>query len=528
MDADASCFFVFVVDRAVGDADRRVGDDLVAAMIPVGALIAAAVIAARYASQQKTSEGGRGPVVHSTRTWQGRSAVFAVVWILVVPVWLLFLGAGIGDRSPLFFALGLALTPIVLPWPIARFIALPLGLPRLASTMGLLADFTWGRDRAGGALIAAVLAVAKHQRPRDVAWVRQKLQSTTLTGAGAVVAAALLADLDGDRATADRLLAALPSFDPRVVPKTARHIVAERAIVQRFAAGDVGAVAALDDEFVGFSFFARFARACARRISGAVAPSPLDDLRLRLWWLLAPRRRRTRSLLAMALSATPAQTSEPEPEPTTTPLLALPQALALHVATTTQTTPPLSQVTALAAAWDPALKAATSTLTARARALGVHDVDGVARGVEDTVTQALCALVEKLDLSTVSVASTPPLLQRAIEEVRTARLDALEIAASGLRQRVESVSDIAPIDELREFAAVKGLYDDVARTGDDARALAYDAVQWTVCEIAVRLWNVRKEHRLANAMFRWLLAEATRLNDTRGVDTQSANVKCGP
>jgi hypothetical protein len=88
--------------------------------------------------------------------------------------------------------------------------------------------------------------------------------------------------------------------------------------------------------------------------------------------------------------------------------------------------------------------------------------------------------------------------------------------------------DLTPVGELREWLAVRDLYEAVARTGRDGRMLAWEASHWTLCEIAVRLWNVRAEHRLANAMFRWLLAEATALGDLRGIETQQANVRCGP
>jgi hypothetical protein len=72
------------------------------------------------------------------------------------------------------------------------------------------------------------------------------------------------------------------------------------------------------------------------------------------------------------------------------------------------------------------------------------------------------------------------------------------------------------------------LANDVAKTGSDGRFVAYETLQWCVCERAVRLWNTRNEHRLGNAMFRWLLNEARAVDDTRGIETQTANVACGP
>jgi len=43
----------------------------------------------------------------------------------------------------------------------------------------------------------------------------------------------------------------------------------------------------------------------------------------------------------------------------------------------------------------------------------------------------------------------------------------------------------------------------------------------------VWLYNHRKERPLANAVFRWLLGEATALDDARAVTLMTNNVECG-
>ncbi len=543
---DDDCAADEFVNVNVADVDGDVDGDgcalVVEPMIPVGAIIAGIVVAARVLNEQQQKKNADGTtVVFTKKTFSGRSAAFVLVWLFVWPLWLALLwGSLVVEWNAIAFGIAVVLTPLVLPWALTRFVAIPLGLPRVAYALAHLADWTWGRDRKGGALIAATLAARGARRfgsPKDRAWVKAKLQASELLSAGGVVALALDADADDNADDVARLLATLASFDPRVVPKTARHIAAELTLVRHLARGDVDAALAVDVGGVFGARAGRFLQACAARTAGRARTGGLDDLHLRVLWLLAPRRRRALPLLRAALS--PTSTKAPEPDattPTSTPTAtatstssgALPAALALHVATTTKAHPSVDEVAALAAAWGPAIDAATAQLQARARELGVVDVDGVARDVEGTVIAALVGLVERLDLRAVDVHVLPALLQIAIEEVRGRRLDALEIAGLGLRQRAEAATDLAPVDELREFAAVQALYDDVARTGADARSLAYDSVQWTVCEIAVRLWNVRHEHRIGNAMFRWLLAEATALGDTRGVETQTSNVKCGP
>ena len=491
-------------------------------MIPVGAIIAAVVIAGRYAAE--ASKKNPSTPTPPRRTWQTRSMGFVLVWLLGWPLWLALLYGNLFEGPhPVAVVIAVALTPVCVPWLLVRGIFVPLGWPRAAWALTHLADWTWGRDRAGGAALAAVLAAAARRRDRDIAWARDRVQRLDLLGGAGVVAAALLADLDGDAGRARALVNTLASFDARVVPLTARHVAIEHQLLEHLNNNDLAAVVDVD---VKGSRFGLFARACARRLTGRERRSRLNDLRLRALWLMAPRRRNTRALLHAALRAEPTATTTTTT--TTTTSAPLPHALALHVATTQQTAPVLSDVQALATAWDPALKIAARELSIRARALGVHHVDDVARGIEETVTAALCDLVAPLDLSAVDVKAQPLLLQAAIERVRSERLDALEAATAALRVRSEQCIDLAAVDELREVATLRALYLSVQRTGADARALAYDVCQWILCEVAVRLWNVRAEHRLANAVFRMLLDEATALRDTRGIDTQTANVKCGP
>jgi hypothetical protein len=48
-----------------------------------------------------------------------------------------------------------------------------------------------------------------------------------------------------------------------------------------------------------------------------------------------------------------------------------------------------------------------------------------------------------------------------------------------------------------------------------------------LCKLAVWLWNLREEKALANAIFRWLLAEAETVGDARAVELETKNVACG-
>ena len=454
----------------------------------------------------------------------------------------------------------LVTTTALLPWPLARFVTIPLGLVRTSAALASVARWTFGKDPAGGAALAAVLAALRtqtttttttwltrtwrrlaHRPDADLLYARTRVQSLTLINGAGVVAAAILADVDDTPAHADALLATLSSFDPRVVPPLSSQLAAERRL-HRILAG-----AADDDSLdVAARVAARRDAALALDAQGAstvffvqallrLDATPTDRWRrwrASAWWVLAPRRRHTWSWLRTRPAGWPLPaTSLPIQDTVTIPLIdadegALARALRLHVEAARR--PPSIQLAAdVALAWERGLEATAANARQRASALGV-DGDDVIDGLTTTVQQSLQAMAETLDLSRVDTAALPDRFAIAVAEVRSRRLDALETAAAAWRQRIDGVIDLAPIDELREWVALQELVERVARTGVDGRYVAYEAMQWVVCERAVRLWNSRGERRLANALFRWLLREAERVDDVRGIETQTANVKCGP
>jgi hypothetical protein len=217
--------------------------------------------------------------------------------------------------------------------------------------------------------------------------------------------------------------------------------------------------------------------------------------------------------------------------PASLPEEPLPRAVALFVWTTSSSASTPTTLAALALAWEAAVAHDRDAWATRARARGVA-ADSVARAIEDNVVASLVRLLEPLDVSGVALADQPALLTRALEELRAQRLDALEIAIAALAQRLEGAGDAAVplpvVSELREWAAIRALYDEVARVGTDGRGHAWQAAHATACGAAVHLWNVRREHRLGNAMNRWLRDEAALVGDARALATYDANVACGP
>lgn len=467
------------------------------------------------------------------RTWTGRSGRWLAVWLLAGPTWLVAL-LWLVNQGPNLVATGvLGATSVVLfPWPIVRRGLIPLGLVRSSYWLTRLADWTWGADPLGGAALAAVLAASRAQAstPSDLAWARQRLQGLDLLSAGGAMAAAVLADIDGDHDSGDALADSLDSFDPQVQPTAAQALRAERTVWRLLGNTTIDdderrrRLLALDGH--GSSTVALL-QAVARRQD---APTRMTRAACVGWWLLAPRKRHTWALLRGTTTLPTSTTAEASSATSHGPVadsVTFGGAARRHAELARTPVLAVGDVAHLARTWEQALKDAIRTVRARAAVLGVNGADAEG-GLRSTVHDALVGLVQRLDLSTIDVGTLPVALQQAVGDVRSQRLDALEIAVAAWRHRLEDGVDRQPVDELREWTGLRHLAKAVARTGDDGAWLAHEASQWVVCELAVRLWNVRREHRLANAIFRSLLDDATRVGDARSAETQKANVACGP
>lgn len=499
------------------------------------------------------------PTTPARRTFNRDVQPWLVVWLVVGPVWLLC-SLGLWATGHVVYAAGLVVSSVVLvPWWFARTVAIPLGLVRTSTALAWLARLRWGADVGGGMAVAAVLAAAQQQHPALTTWrrrwtarlhrperamrmARERVQRLDLLGAGGVLSAALLADLDDDSAQAERLLASLQHFDPRVVPAPVRQLAAERR-ARRILRGDD------DDTLAPATMRVQRRRHALAGLDAAGSPTvallqallDLDEAperlsarwRVRWWWLRAPRRWFTRTFIHTRPAGWPSlQNAQPvvvddhTAPPAAADASALDRALHLHVHAL-RAPPSLERACDVAAAWDLGFDSVQQRTRQRASALGVNAVDAV-NDLDATIQQALRAMVEALDLRDVDAHALPARLGAAVADVRSHRLDALETTTAAWRDRIDSGVELPPVDELREWTSLMVLADDVAKTGSDGRFVAYETLQWCVCERAVRLWNTRNEHRLGNAMFRWLLNEARVVDDTRGIETQTANVACGP
>lgn len=504
-------------------------------MIPVGAIVVLVSVVVRLLtqSQRRTQPASsQTSILGQPIGWLGFS------WLFLAPAAAGLAGAVASGVWTMLPPLAVLLV-VLFPWPITRMILIPLGMPRAAYYVARLSDLWWRGDRSGGAALAAAWALLRQptHREKAAAWIELKLQKSEkrLMG-GAIVAHGLIAAARGDLEAARAVLESVTVMAPRAVRAIARDVALEWLIADAAALGDWKRVSELGERPVTRTV----------RLMGGVAdrllrnPEAPANARLYWRWLVAPRRRWTRAVVLRAV-ATPYEPRERTwahsdgPGPVVSPppegADALTGALWQHAELLRRPAARLSQeeLVALGRAWDAALADAglREQLLARAVALGVPGIDGALTKLRAAAEADVGAAAEAAGIRLGELNEPGELLGRAAYLEKERMLSELELAASSLARRTEERRELPPLDEWREWLGIRKLYERAAAGGLDARRLAYSAIHHEVCELAVWLFNIREEKPIANAMFRWLLAEAERVGATESARVNRNNVACG-
>jgi hypothetical protein len=466
----------------------------------------------------------------------GRIGVWAVlVWWVLLPIGLAF-AAMVGPLALPFLVFALVL--LALPWPFTQLVLIPLGMPRLSYWLARTSDFTFRLDRTGGAALAASWALCR-QRPLDeesADWLSDKLAAEApLCGAGVAASGLLLAargDLDGART----LLGSVAEVDDRVCPPVAKSI----------AGGWLAADAAERGEWARVAEHGLTIEQGGRLgwLLSAIAQSlllePMAPGKVGLWlrWAVAPHRRATLPLVRRALEALDGAFIEPEDDPPITPATsgadgdAVRTALSLHASVLTRSPDTLrpEDVRAAGQAWDAALldKATERHLLERALVVGAGGAASVLGRVRAAVEDDLTAAVLASGMPIKELGDRGEVASRVRTRLRDELLGAVEAASEAIKRRVDDKRALPSADEWREWANLRAIYERGVRcAGDELRRLAFVKVYPEVSSYAVWLFNDRKQRPLGNAIFRWLLAEATALDDTRASALMAKNVSCG-
>lgn len=438
--------------------------------------------------------------------------------------------------------IGVCVVPVLGPW-LLRHLLVPAGQVKLAFHCGRFSTVS-GTDPEAFGLAAAAWAVVGAKRPVSGdarAWLQDKIAKRGVLGDAEVVSTAFLIARD-DAEAARRLLesvAELAELHPAV-----RELAGEWLAVEAVERGAW-------DEILPWGFPATPLRfllegIAAVRRGEAGAPGPMA---LRARWVMAPYRKHTRALLAQAVeqpSTTTITTSEAAAanngsEAATagavnarnghSSVASLDEAIALHVRAMggTDAKPDAADVHLLATSWDRAFEAPELLAWMETRAGELGATPGAAQRaageIMETVARELRATIEQHRLP------SPPALRSRFgsllgNKLRHGRLDELELQFTRWADRVTGGSRLPPIDEWREFLAVRQSYRDVvASGGEELRRLAFPHVFNAANRAAVVLWNERDELSIAHAILAWELAESNAVGDSAAIELAAKNAK---
>ncbi|MEZ4382573.1 MAG: hypothetical protein R3A79_14645 [Nannocystaceae bacterium] len=436
-----------------------------------------------------------------------------------------------------------------LGWPLARWIAAPLGAWRSAAYLARHAN-TWKLDPEGGAALAGALALL-HRDAHDVeaaANLSEQIAGATTLGTAGIAASGLLLASRGDRDGARELLHGALQLEGRKALAPAQTIAREWLIADAAARGDWSRVVELGDEpWRSVSLRARLLIGVAGRFVGAHSPT---DAGLRLLWILQPRREALRELVERALALPQAlhprrfERGADAPDAAARargdvdalpelPEAPLPRALVLHAHWSARD--PLllrlvpSRLGELCAAWDAAADSGAIARRTATRAAAL-EIAGKAEALRERflgeVAGDLAELTIAAEVPLAEVVPEPgPLTERALAEVRGRVLLEVEELAEALDQRKEEGRALPAVDEWREWERLRRLYERAGRLcGMELRYVMFPQVHRIACAFAVWLWNDRKEYPISKPIFRWLLDEAEAVGDQSAIDLQRKNL----
>lgn len=395
---------------------------------------------------------------------------------------------------------------------ISRRILVPMGWYRLAFWAG---HFVSMDDSDAYGLVCASWAHARKPSIDGEAWITARRDKRIPLGDSEIVVTALLASARGDADTCRQLLrstAFMVENHPLV-----RELAGEWLAVD---AAERGAWAELHSHAIAATWPASaltyFLESIAsRRVDAKTSPG---DFELFARWLLAPYRRATRKLLVAVHEPTPARSAVASEADL--PEGALPRAIHHHV------TFQGSSLDELVRAWDAALvdRDVQTWLARRALELDAPEgaVDRAIRDVAQVVTDELTRIADAGGLGAPT--ANGPVGEALMRRLRHGRLDALESGFNRWEQRRHTGSVRSPIDEWREWVALRAQYEAaVAAGGIELRRLAFPHAYSKGTSMAVWLWNSRNEYALSHAISAWLRDEAMAVGDTEAIELCSRN-----
>lgn len=452
--------------------------------------------------------------------WYSAAAAFLAVFLALVALlsayslWLV----GWWPLSILMFVLFVAppLQPVL-----SRHVFAPLGLVRTAFWAG---HFVTMDDSDAFGLCCAAWAHARKPTPKGEAWILARRDRRIPLGDSEIVVTALMAAARGD-ADAARQLMRSTAFMVETHPLV-RELAGEWIAVDAAHRGDWAALHAdaISARWPASALTFFLEGIAARRVDAKTAPSQSE---VTARWLLSPHRRITRKLLQQRAVAPP-RSAEIEVASPVAVVDTLPRAVAAHLSLSQASTPTVGAFAETVTAWDAALADAETSKWLARRALELDAplgaVDRAIKEVAQAVTDELARVADASGLGAPTAHG--PVGDALARRLRHGRLDALESGFNRWEQRRHNGSLRSPIDEWREWVALRAAYEAaVAAGGLELRRLAFPHAYSKGTSMAVWLWNSRNEYAISHAISAWLREEAMTVGDAEAIELCTRNCK---
>lgn len=474
----------------------------------------------------------------------GRTVWFIVAWFFLPSALVLLIGLPVQGEWR-FVPLLVPCVALLMPWWFTRFLLVPLHQARLALLVLRAPSVAWGKDRRGGAYLAAAWALLSARKPSDetVRRIAAGLEKQKPLRAAGMAASGLLAAFRGDLDRARRILESVEQFHFRARPDAAVRLAREWLAVDAVERGDWQACARhwgqLQQNELGVWLFQRATgpRSRLTRLIGKVGSRVMRDPRapgtVSVWlsWALAPRRLISLPWVRRALAEAGARGGSRKAA-TMRPASAntLDQALSAHalvVGRGAGVRP--AELTRALKAWERAFEdpEVMGRIQKRALSLEVSSPERVLFEMRKDVLEDL-ALASARARMQLRLLPSNGLGMEIGDRLRGDLLESVEKATEALHRRLQARHRLPASEELAESLSVQeACARAAAMGGDELRRIAFAISQPDVCDHAVWLFNVQEEKPIANAIMQWLLSEARAVGDAQGVELHGKNVGIG-
>ncbi len=396
-----------------------------------------------------------------------------------------------------------AFVVVLAPSLVLQALVVPLRMPRVSYwTARFLGPVGVMKEFGAGAAMYGALTLAHHgPSPAAMAWLEQKIRSSKSTRGAGVVAAGLLAALRGDRRRARSLLLVADNLPRRWIPRAGRTVARDWLVTDAARVGNWREVIRLGQRGRESS---RWTYAVARMAERLVRdPKAVPDWWLWLAWLIAPRRRATIVLLRRALAVP--RTLLPVTEEPSEPPADLPDALGALGRSIDQRFaldgPALTRaVNAVDAALD--LPETRARIEQRLLALGARsDAESIAFGFRKRLIELLVPVLEQ---SPALAAGGGPIMEQAVERVRSRLIGDVEAQCKDYWERQKNENALDPLAEWQTWALTRDAADRLVQLVPTAVPTVFQTMYVRVCNFAVFQHNKYRRLALANEMYSWL------------------------